>query len=128
MKINSFKDLIVWQKAISLTEEIYELTKGFPKTEAYGLSSQMQRAAVSIASNIAEGHKRKYLLEYIQFLSFANGSAGELQTQIEICKKLPELRHLDFRKAENLLEEILKMLNVLIRKLKTKTYNLSPNT
>ena len=81
MKTKSFKDLIVWQKSYKLVLEIYKMTKGFPKTETYGLSQQMRRAAISIPSNIAEGYGRKHKAEYNQFLSIAYGSLLELETQ-----------------------------------------------
>jgi len=117
MRISSYQDLIVWQKAVELVIEIYKLTKYFPKSETYGLISQMRRAAVAIPSNIAEGYRRKHLKEYIQFLSIANGSAAELETQLVVAQKLEETKRLDFQKASLLLEEILKMLNVLISNL-----------
>lgn len=78
MKTQSFKDLIVWQKAYRLVLEIYRITKDFPKFEIYGLAQQMRRAAVSIPSNIAEGYGRKHKTEYRQFLSVAYGSLSEL--------------------------------------------------
>lgn len=121
MKINSYKDLIVWQKSMDLVEEIYLLTTKFPKEEIYGLTSQMRRAAVSIPSNIAEGQLRKNLKEYLQFLRISSESAAELETQIMICKKLPKLKILDYNKSENLVNEIQRMLNVLIRNLEAKT-------
>jgi four helix bundle protein len=81
MKTMSFKDLIVWQKSYKLVLEIYKITKEFPKTETYGLSQQMRKAAVSIPSNIAEGYGRKHKAEYTQFLSIAYGSLLEIETQ-----------------------------------------------
>lgn len=128
MMINSYKDLTVWQKSMALVVEIYKMTKQFPKNEEYGLSSQMQRAAVSIPSNIAEGQKRSHLPEYLQFLSISYGSGAELETQIEICKKLPHLEKFDYSKAESLLEEVMRMLNVLISKLTTRRYELQPKS
>ena len=101
---------------MDLVEEIYKITKEIPKSETYSLSSQMQRAAVAIPSNIAEGSKRNHRLEYVQFLSIANGSAAELETQLNLVRKLYPF--VDIRKAENLLNEILKMLSGLIHKLK----------
>lgn len=80
MKTQSFKDLIVWQKAYRLVLEIYKITKDFPKYEMYGLAQQMRRAAVSIPSNIAEGYGRKHKAEYRQFLPVAYGSLLELET------------------------------------------------
>lgn len=128
IKTRSYRDLIIWQKSMVLAVEIYRLTKQFPKTEQYGLSSQMQRAAVSIPSNIAEGSKRKHLAEYLQFLSIANGSAAELETQIELCIRLPELQNLNYTHARNLLEEIMKMFTVFMSKLESKRYNLKSIT
>ena len=88
MPIESFKQLKVWQKSIELVKEIYQVTNQLPKPELYGLSSQMRRAAVSIASNIAEGYKRKNRGEYLQFLNIANASTAELETQIIIVKEI----------------------------------------
>jgi len=116
--IHTYKDLIVWQKAVDLVLEIYSLTEKFPKAESYGLVSQMRRAAVSIPSNIAEGRLRGYRKEYRQFLRNAYGSGGELETQIEISKRLPITKNLDFQKVDNLLEEVMKMLNRIIANLK----------
>lgn len=107
---------------MELVEEIYKLTKLFPKNETYGLGQQMQRAAVSIPSNIAEGYKRNHLPEYIQFLSIANGSSAELETQLELCQRLLGLNSI---KANDLLEEVMKMFTAIISKLKTKRYNLN---
>lgn len=88
MYIKSFKQLIVWQKSILLVKEIYEITKKFPQNEMYGLVSQMRRSAVSLPSNIAEGYKRRGIKEYLQFLSIAEASSAELETQIIISKDL----------------------------------------
>ena len=86
--IRSFRDLRVWQAAMDLVEQIYQLTQRFPKHERYGLASQMQRAAVSVPSNIAEGHTRAHSKEYLHHLSIARGSLAELQTQLEIARRL----------------------------------------
>ena len=86
--MNSYKDLVVWQKAIDLTIEIYSLTNLFPKEEMYGLVSQIRRSAVSIPSNIAKGQARKYHQQFSHFLSIAQGSLAELETQIIIAIKL----------------------------------------
>lgn len=116
--MKSHKDLTVWQKSMDLVELVYKITGKLPKSETFGLSSQMQRAAVAIPSNIAEGAKRGHKLEYIQFLRVANGSAAELETQFLLTEKLyPEVRN-DIQKASLLLEEILKMLHALIFSLK----------
>lgn len=116
--IQSFKELIVWQKSIQLVKEVYLITEKFPKSELYGLVSQMRRAAVSISSNIAEGYKRKNLGEYKHFLSIADASAAELETQIIISKDL--YKTVDYAKAEGLLSEVQKMLFALIKSLNGK--------
>ncbi len=131
MKLDSYKNLIVWQKSIDLVEKIYLLADQFPKSEIYGLSSQIQRAAVSIPSNIAEGQQRNNLKEYIQFLSIASGSVAELETQIIIAKRI--YSKFDYFQVNSLIIEIQKMLNVLIRKLKDRnlkplTLNLKPDS
>jgi len=88
MQIKSFRDLRVWQAGIELVQAIYELTSHFPRSETYGLASQMQRGAVSVPSNIAEGHARESTKEYLQHLSIAPASLAELETQLEIAKRL----------------------------------------
>ena len=103
MKTKSFKDLIVWQKSYKLVLEIYKTTRAFPKSEDYGLSQQLRRAAVSIPSNIAEGYGRKHKAEYNQFLSIAYGSLLELETQILLAKDLNET-------IEKLIKEVGSML------------------
>lgn len=115
--MNSFKDLIVWQKSIELVVLIYQITEIFPKAEIYGLTSQVRRAAVAIPSNIAEGQRRGHILEYIQFLRIAYGSGAELETQLLISLKIAYLPREDFEKASLLLDEVMRMLTVLIRKL-----------
>ncbi|MDO8492135.1 MAG: four helix bundle protein [bacterium] len=113
--IKEYKDLIVWQKSILLVKDIYLITKQFPKEEVYNLTSQMRRSAISVPSNIAEGYCRRNKKEYIQFLGIASGSAAELETQIIIAKEI--YSHSDYVKAESLLQEIRKMLFVLVKKL-----------
>lgn len=108
--MNNYKELKVWQKAIELTGNVYELTKSFPDDEKFGLKSQVQRSAVSIPSNIAEGSGRGSQKEFSNFLSIALGSAYELETQLIICTKL---QFADNEKTAKLLvqvEEIQKML------------------
>jgi four helix bundle protein len=118
--VHSFRDLQVWQRAIQLSVAIYRLTKDFPREEVYGLSSQIRRAAVSVPSNIAEGHGRLGTGEYRQFLGIARGSNFELQTQLEIARALefgnPEL--LDA--AEGLSHEVGKMIHGILEGLKGK--------
>jgi four helix bundle protein len=112
----NYKNLIVWQKSIELVIEIYKLTESYPKHELYGLTSQSRRCSVSIPSNIAEGRRRGSDNEFIRFLSIAFASGAELETQIEIAKRLNYGHKLDFSKAEALLSEVMKILNKLIYK------------
>lgn len=116
--MKSHKDLTVWQKSMDLVELVYKITNQLPKSETFGLSSQMQRAAIAIPSNIAEGAKRGHKLEYIQFLRVANGSAVELETQLILTQRLYSELKSDIQKAQFLLEEILKMFYSLISTLK----------
>jgi len=120
-KINSYRDLIVWQKSIVLGVEVYKLTENFPKGEMYGLISQMRRSAVSISSNIAEGKARSTRKDFSQFLRIAYGSGAELETQIEISKKLGFIRTDQTTKVDSNLDEIMRMLNVIIKKLSANT-------
>lgn len=115
-EIKSFRDLVVWQKAIALVKEIYRLVKLLPKEELYALSDQMRRAVVSVPSNIAEGYGRNSKKDYGRFLSISLGSVYELQTQLIVCCELEFLRPDDVRSAMDLITEISKMLNALIRK------------
>lgn len=117
--MRTHKDLTVWQKSMDLVEQIYTITDKFPKSQLFGLTSQMQRAAVAIPSNIAEGAKRNHKAEYIQFLGVANGSAAELETQLILARKLfSNNQRIDFEKSFNLVEEVLKMLHSLINSLR----------
>ncbi len=116
MNIHNFKQLIVWQKSMLLVQEVYFLTKSFPKSELYALASQMQRSAVSIPSNISEGHRRNHKNEFVQFLGIALGSAAELETQVLIAEKLYST--IEYSVTKGLLDEIQRMLSVMIRNLK----------
>jgi len=120
--IYSYKELIVWQKAVALSVAIYELTERFPREEVYGLVSQMRRAAVSIPSNIAEGRLRGTRKDFLQFLRIAHGSSAELETQIIIAKSLTKTKDLSYSKAESLLLEIEKMLRSMMRKMNPKAH------
>lgn len=116
--IHSYKELIVWQKSIKLVKEIYLLTESFPKTEVFGIISQMRRAAVSIPSNIAEGYGRRSHKEYLQFYAIAYGSSLELETQLIIAKELELVSERGFIQTEALLNEVIKMLYVMVYKRK----------
>ena len=108
MKTKSFKDLVVWQKSYRLVLEIYKKTKLFPKSENYGLSQQMRKAAVSIPSNIAEGYGRKHRAEYNQFLSVAYGSLLELETQYLLAIDL------EYASKNQSVEELLKEVGAML--------------
>lgn len=115
----TYKELIVWQKSYKLTLLIYSLTKKFPKEELYSIVSQIRRAVVSIPSNIAEGYCRSGRREYVQFLQIAFASGAELETQLLISRDLKYISNKDFNEANSLLEEVMKMLNSLISKIRT---------
>ncbi|MFN5295896.1 MAG: four helix bundle protein [Flavobacteriales bacterium] len=117
LPVKSYRDLIVWKKSVELVQDVYELTTVFTSNERFGLTSQMRRCAISIPSNIAEGWGRKRTGSYVQFLGIASGSLAELTTQLEIAFRLNycslERRNL----LENKMNELSKMLFVLIQKL-----------
>jgi four helix bundle protein len=111
----SYKDLQVWQKSMDLVEKIYGVTKQLPPEENYSLKLQLRRAAIAIPSNIAEGYRRQYKKEFSQFLSIAAGSASELETQLELAKRL--YPRLDTQSAVLLLDEVAKMIAAFRRKI-----------
>jgi four helix bundle protein len=115
-----FHDLVVWQKAIELTVCIYKLTRTFPEDEKYGLVSQMRRASVSIASNIAEGRGRLNPAEFRQFLGMSQGSMFELKTQLLVARKLGMANGNAVEEAERLSDEVSKMLRAFIQTLRAK--------
>jgi four helix bundle protein len=117
-QINSYKDLIVWQKGKELAKLIHQETRSMPRSEMFGLTAQMRRAAVSIPSNIAEGYNRKTRPEYLRGLRIASGSQAELTTQWEISEALEYVK--PNPQVANLLVEIDRMLFALVRKLEQK--------
>ncbi len=117
MKASTFKDLIVWQKAMDVAETTYQLVKLLPKEEAFGLADQLRRSAISIPSNIAEGQGRKTKKEFANFLSIANGSASELETQLLLGERIGYFTHDNIQDSINLLHEIRVMLKKLQQKL-----------
>lgn len=125
MKLCDYKQLLVWQKSMDLTVEIYSLIKFLPKEEMYGLSDQMRRAVVSVASNIAEGRGRLYNKEFSRFLSFSRGSLYEIETQLELCERLNYIDGKKTIKAKSLITEISKMLNALIVTLEKSSHQSS---
>lgn len=117
-KIESHRDLLVWQKSMDLVEAIYRVTLKLPSHEQFGLTSQLRRAAVSVPSNIAEGYGRQSSGSYRQFLSVSRGSLLELETQIELCVRLKYLTEADTVTIMRDITEISKMLTSLISKIK----------
>jgi four helix bundle protein len=127
-QVKSYRDLIVWQKSMTLVTRVYELTRQFPKEEMYGLTAQIRRSAVSIPSNIAEGHGRSSTGDFVRFLSIATGSLYELETQIQIAANLSFLSANAHSKLDAASREIERMLSSLVRKLAHKKPPPSPPT
>ena len=115
--IRDYRDLIVWQKSIELVVRIYQITKSLPDDEKFGLISQMRRAAVSISSNIAEGNGRVSRNDYVRFLNYAVGSCNELDTQVEISRRLEYTQDNVCQEISDNLIEIKKMLISITKKL-----------
>ncbi|KKT52685.1 MAG: hypothetical protein VE96_C0010G0006 [candidate division Kazan bacterium GW2011_GWA1_44_22] len=118
--MNTYKELAVWQKSRHLVANIYSLTKTFPVSEQYILTSQINRSAISIPSNIAEGWARHSTKEFINFLYIARGSLAELETQLLLGSDLNYVSSKKLAEIENQLNEINKMLSGIIWKLKSK--------
>ena len=110
---NSYRDLIAWQKAVSLVTDVYRWTEQFPKHEIYGLASQMRRSAVSVAANIAEGQGRNSRGEFVQFLGTSKGSLTELETHIEIATNLHYFTDVLRRDALRRTDEVSRLINGL---------------
>ncbi|MBD2184451.1 four helix bundle protein [Aerosakkonema funiforme] len=121
MSVSSYRDLKVWQVGMEIADQIYQLTDSFPKHEIYGLSSQMQRAAVSIPSNIAEGHARNSTKEFLHHISIAQGSLAELETQLIIATWRPYIENkANIETIFQKMEELGKMLGGLEKSLQNK--------
>lgn len=116
-KIRTFRDLLVWQKSMTMVTEVYRLSRRFPKDELYSLTSQVRRCAVSIPSNIAEGFGRHATKDYIRFLRMSMGSLCELQTQIEIADNLGYVSNGTIGSIQESAREIERMLSSLLKKL-----------
>jgi four helix bundle protein len=119
-RLKSHQDLVVWQKSLALVKQVYLLTRSFPSDEKFGLVSQMRRAAVSIPSNLAEGHARNTTGEFIQFISHAEGSAAELETQLILAVELSFCSPSEARPILDLIEEVQKITNALRRSLASR--------
>ena len=115
--LRSYRELIAWQKSVDLVTEIYSVTKGFPRDEIYGLTSQLRRSAVSVPSNIAEGQGRATKGEFIQFLCHARGSLFELETQIVIAEKLGYITPEIESRVASMITEVARILNGLLTSL-----------
>jgi four helix bundle protein len=119
-QLNSYKDLIVWQKAMDLAESVYGLVSSFPRAEEYRMTSQLTRAAVSIAANIAEGKARNTRKDYAHFLSIAQGSLGETETFVLLAIRLKFITESEAAPALALADEVGRMLTTLRRQLSPK--------
>lgn len=115
--MNSYRDLLVWQKSIDFVVETYHVTGSFPRSETYGLTSQIRRAATSIPANLAEGYSRKSRKEYVQFVRIAFASGAELETHFLIAKRLGFITQIQSEKTALALSEIMRMLNGLVQSL-----------
>jgi len=121
--VRCYRDLLVWQKAVDLVADCYSVAKQLPRSEIYGLVTQLQRAAVSIPANIAEGHGREHLGDYLRHLSIANGSLMELETHILIAQRLNYLGANDVEHILSLSGELSRMLTGLTKKLSARRTN-----
>ena len=120
MKVRDFKDLEVWKKGIEIVDAVYDLTKNFPLAERYRLASQMQAAAVSIPSNVAEGFARQHTAEYRQHCFISLGSCAELETQAIIAHRRHYVSTEDLSRLEEMLNHESRMLMNLVKSLKTR--------
>ena len=127
IKINSYQDLAVWQRAMDLVIDCYRIVKSFPKTEQYGLTNQLQRAVVSIPANIAEGHGRKYTKEFLRHLSIAKGSLAELETHMQIAQRLEYIKKEELNRILSKTDEISRMLTGLHKSLALKAKPTHPS-
>ncbi|HKX86714.1 MAG TPA: four helix bundle protein [Flavobacterium sp.] len=118
--MSTFRDLLIWQKSMTLVTEIYLLTNSFPKEEIYGLTSQIRRSSISIPSNIAEGFGRNGNQDYLKFLNFSIASLFEMQTQIEIAFNLNYITQQQFNKIYDEAKELERMTSSFIRKIKER--------
>ncbi|HLD20503.1 MAG TPA: four helix bundle protein [Patescibacteria group bacterium] len=123
-----YKNLLVWQKGMVIVEAVYRLTKNFPSEEKFGLVSQMRRSAISIPSNIAEGKGRASKKEFAHFVSIARGSLAELETQLLLSFRLGYIKEIESTSISLLLEELQRMLDSLLVKLRFPTISSTSST
>jgi four helix bundle protein len=119
--VGNFRNLLIWQRAMSLVTTIYKSTQSFPKEEIFGLTSQIRRCSISIPSNITEGYGRDSNMELVRFLNIAKGSLFELQTQIEIARNIEYLNEEDFKNLYNNTRELEIMLISFSNKIRERT-------
>jgi four helix bundle protein len=128
MKIEGFRDLVAWQKAMDLTVTCYQLSRAFPTDERFGLTSQLRRAAVSVAANIAEGKGRGFNKAFVNYLSIAGGSLCEVSTHLEIALRLDYLKPADFHRASEQIEEVGRLVTALRKSVETALAPSGPPT
>jgi four helix bundle protein len=116
----SFRDLKVWQRSMTLVEEIYSVTRSFPNDERFGLTSQIRRATISIPSNIAEGKRRRRQAVFLNHLDIALGSQAEVEVQLEIARRVGFLAAHDYERLQLIVEEVGRMLNGLISSMRPR--------
>ncbi len=128
MTVNSYRDLDVWRLAMMLAENVYLTTRAYPNKETYALSNQLQRAAVSVPSNIAEGHARGYTKDYLRFIAIAMGSLAEVETQLELSARLGYINEIELGKLLITTDELGRMLRGLRKSLHAKLIPFLPLT
>jgi len=128
MAVQSFRDSIAWQKAMDLSVAVYDVTRVFPKEEMFGLTSQLRRASVSVASNIAEGQGRATSGEFIHFLGMARGSALEVETQLELAMRVGLGISDDIRNVQHKATEVVRILNASLSSLRNRKASQSKET
>ena len=121
MPVKDYRELIVWQKAMDLVEEVYRATASFPKEEMYGLTGQIRRAAVSVPSNVAEGQARSTTADFLHFLSIARGSLKEVETQVIIARRLGYVDEQKESELTSLTDEVSRLISGLASSLKRKS-------
>jgi four helix bundle protein len=126
MDVKSYKDLLVWQKAMDMTSLVYRVTAELPGDERFGLVSQARRAAVSVPANLAEGHRRSSTRDYLRFVSIAAGSLAELETLIELATRLYSIQSTSLEELVSSAEEVGRMLRGLQQRLEARLSSPSP--
>ena len=125
-KLKSYKDLLVWQRAVDISVEVYAISASFPKEEVFGLTNQIRRASNSISLNIAEGYSRNSAKAYLNFLNIAQGSLFELESGIILAERLQFSVSENLNNVFNLITQVSKMLRSLMNKIEEKTLNPKP--